>query len=141
MVWSDVAVTPARILVPVEFQRVVFDSLHQLAHPGVKAGMSLIKRSYWWQGIGCDVSKWTKTCEACQKAKVHVHTKSLSLNDYLLQANDLVTFTLILSVRSIRHAKGRTFCLQSLTDGLGGRMHSQCQCTETRRMQRHAQRY
>ena len=46
-VWSDVAVTPARVLVPVEFQRVVFDSLHQLAHPGVKAGMSLIKRSYW----------------------------------------------------------------------------------------------
>ena len=76
-VWSDVAVTPARVLVPVEFQRVVFDSLHQLAHPGVKAGMSLIKRSYWWQGIGCDVSKWTKACEACQKAKVHVHTKSL----------------------------------------------------------------
>ena len=69
-VWSDVAVTPARVLVPVEFQRVVFDSLHQLAHPGVKAGMSLIKRSYWWPGIGCDVSKWTKACEACQKAKV-----------------------------------------------------------------------
>ena len=76
-VWSAVAVTPARVLVPVEFQRVVFDSLHKLTHPGVKAGMSLIKRSYWLQGIGCDVSKWTKACEACQKAKVHVHTKSL----------------------------------------------------------------
>ena len=32
-VWSDVAVTPARVLVPVEFQRGVFDSLHQLTHP------------------------------------------------------------------------------------------------------------
>ena len=74
---SDVAVTPARVLVPVEFQLVVFDSLHQLAHPGVKVGTSLSKRSYWWQGIGCDVSKWTKACEACQKAKVHVHTKLL----------------------------------------------------------------
>ena len=76
-VWSDVAVTPARVLVPVEFQRVVFDSLHQLTHPGVKAGMTLIKRSYWWHVIGKDVSKWTKACEACQKATVHVHTKSL----------------------------------------------------------------
>ena len=55
----------------------MFDSLHQLTHPGVKAGMTLIKRSYWWHGIGKDVSKWTKACEACQKAKVHVHTKSL----------------------------------------------------------------
>ena len=35
--------------------------------------MTLIKRSYWLQGIGNDVSKWTKACEA----KVHVHTKSL----------------------------------------------------------------
>ena len=68
-VWSDVAVTPARVLVPVEFQRVVFDSLHQLTHPGVKAGMSLIKRSYWWQGIGCDVSKCTSI--------LNVHTKAL----------------------------------------------------------------
>ena len=76
-VWSDVAVTPARVLVPVEFQHVVFDSLYQLTHPGVKAGMTLIKRSYWWHGIGKDVSKWTKACEACQTAKVHVHTKSL----------------------------------------------------------------
>ena len=51
-VWSDVAVTPARVLVPVEFQRVVFDSLHQLTHPGVKAGMTLIKRlvAGYWRG-------------------------------------------------------------------------------------------
>ena len=46
-VWSDVAVTSAGVLVPVEFQRVVFESLQQLTHPGVKAGMTLIKRSYW----------------------------------------------------------------------------------------------
>ena len=39
--YSDVAVTPARVLVPVEFQ----------------AGMTLIKRSYWWNGVGKDVSK------------------------------------------------------------------------------------
>ena len=74
-VLSDVAVTP--VFVPVEFQRVVFDSLHQLTHPGVKAGMTLIKRSYWWHGIGKGVSKWTKACEACQKAKGNVHTKSM----------------------------------------------------------------
>ena len=66
-VWSDVAVTPARVLVPIESQHIVFDSLDQLTHPSVKAGMTLIKRPYWWQGIGSGVSKWTKACEACQK--------------------------------------------------------------------------
>ena len=75
-VWADVCVTPARILVPTTLQRVVFDSLHRIAHPGVKAGMTLIKRTYWWQGIGKDVARWTKSCEACQKAKVHKHTKA-----------------------------------------------------------------
>ena len=75
-VWADVSVIPARILVPTTLQRVVFNSLHCIAHPGVKAGMTLSKRSYWWQGIGKDVARWTKSCEACQKAKVHKHTKA-----------------------------------------------------------------
>ena len=43
--WADVNVTPAGILVPTALQRVVFDSLHCLAHPGVNAGMTLIKRT------------------------------------------------------------------------------------------------
>ena len=67
---------PARILVPTTLQRVVFDSLHSIAHPGVKAGMTLIKRTYWLQGIGKDVARRTKSCEVCQKAKVHKHTKA-----------------------------------------------------------------
>ena len=75
-VWADVCVTPARILVPTTLQRVVFDSLHHIAHPGVTVGMTLIKRTYWWQGIGKDVARWTKSCEASQKAKVHKHTKA-----------------------------------------------------------------
>ena len=73
--WADISATPARILVPTSLQRIVFDSLHRIAHPGLKAGLMLIKRSYWWQGISKDVARWTKSCAACQKAKTHVHTK------------------------------------------------------------------
>ena len=73
--WAIVSATPARILVPISLQRIVFDSLHRIAHPGFKAGLMLIKRSYWWQGISKDVARWTKSCAACQKAKIHVHTK------------------------------------------------------------------
>ena len=73
--WADVGAKPARILVPTSLQRIVFDSLHRIAHPGFKAGLMLIKRSYWWQGISKDVARWTKSCAACQKAKIHVHTK------------------------------------------------------------------
>ena len=102
--------------------RAALDSLHQLTHPGLTAGMTLIKRSYWWQG--CDVSKWTNVAKPVKRLKI-TFILNRCLNDCLLQANDLVIFTLISSVRSIRHAKGRTFCLHSLTDGLGSRMLSQ----------------
>ena len=48
-----------------------------VSHPRVvKAGMALIKRTRWWQCIRQDVARWTKSCEACQKAKMHKHTKS-----------------------------------------------------------------
>ena len=75
--WAHVSATPARILVPTSLQHLVFDSLHRIAHPGLKAGLMPIKRSYWWQGISKDVARWTKSCAACQKLKIHVHTKIL----------------------------------------------------------------
>ena len=74
-VWADISTTPARVLVPTTLQRTVFDNIHCLAHPGVKAGLALIKRPYWWQGMSKDVARWTKSCDACQKSKVHVHTR------------------------------------------------------------------
>ena len=74
-VWADISTTPARVLVPTTLQRIVFDNMHCLAHPGVKAGLPLIKRSYWWQGMSKDVARWTTSCDACQKSKVHVHTR------------------------------------------------------------------
>ena len=73
--WADVSAKPARILVPTSLQRIVFDNLYRIAHPGFKAGLMLFKRYYWWQGISKDVARWTKSCAPCQKKKIHVHTK------------------------------------------------------------------
>ena len=55
--WADVSARPALILVPTSLQRMVFDSLHRIAHPGLKVGMMLIKLSYWWQGIRKHVAR------------------------------------------------------------------------------------
>ena len=90
-VWADVSVIPARILVPTKMQRVVLNSLHCIAHPGVKAGMTLIKRTYWWQGIGKDVARWTKSCEACQKANTPKHHSSVCQH----RPSDSVIYTCI----------------------------------------------
>ena len=74
-VWTDVSAMPALILVPTSQQRIVFDSLHRISHPGLKARLVLIKRSYWFQGISKDDARWTNRVQLCQKAKIHFHTK------------------------------------------------------------------
>ena len=64
--WAYVSATPARVLVPTSLQRIVFDSLHRIAHPWLKNGLMLIKRSHWWQCISKDVARWIQSCAACQ---------------------------------------------------------------------------
>ena len=65
-----------RILVPTSLQRAVFNEMHNISHPSHKAGYSMLKRSYWWSGMGKDVSRWSRSCVACQVAKIHTHTKT-----------------------------------------------------------------
>ena len=63
-----------RPFVPAAFRRAVFDSLHSLAHPGVRATQRLIAERFVWPGMNTDVRKWTKSCLQCQRSKVHRHT-------------------------------------------------------------------
>ena len=61
-------------LVPPQFHRQVFDALHSLSHPGIRATQGLVTSRYVWPGINKDVRDWTRTCLQCQRAKVHQHT-------------------------------------------------------------------
>ena len=63
-----------RPYVPPEFCRKVFDSLHSLSHPGIRATQRLITARYVWPGINKDVRKWAQACLQCQRSKVHQHT-------------------------------------------------------------------
>ena len=70
----DVSTGVARPLVPAKFRRPVFDSLHSLSHPGIRATQKLVTTRYVWPGINSDVRRWAKTCLQCQKTKVQRHT-------------------------------------------------------------------
>ena len=66
-------------LVPFQWRRTVFDSLHGLSHPGIRATQWLITAWYVWPGINADVHRWTCSCIQCQRAKIQRHsTTSLS---------------------------------------------------------------
>ena len=72
----DVSKGHPRPVVPASFRRKVFDTLHRLSHPGIRATVKLLTDRYVWRYINRDVSSWTRCCIACQRSKVHRHTKS-----------------------------------------------------------------
>ncbi|GBL95839.1 hypothetical protein AVEN_227093-1 [Araneus ventricosus] len=61
--------------VPVSFRKKVFDLLHGLSHPGIKATTDLIKKRFVWSSINKDIRMWCRYCVACQKSKIQ-HTKA-----------------------------------------------------------------
>ncbi len=63
-----------RPLVPLPWRRIVFDSLHGLSHPGIRATQRLITSRFVWPGINSDVRRWTRSCIQCQRAKIQRHT-------------------------------------------------------------------
>ena len=70
----DTSTGTPRPFVPENFRRTVFDSLHCLSHPGIRATQRLVTTRFVWPGINSDVRKWARSCVQCQRAKVHRHT-------------------------------------------------------------------
>lgn len=64
-----------RPYVPAPLRRQVFDSLHGLSHPGIKASIKLVAARFVWPHIQQDCRFWARNCIQCQRAKVtrHVH--------------------------------------------------------------------
>lgn len=65
-----------RPYIPSCFRQTIFNSLHNLSHPGVKTSIDLVKARYVWPHMSRDLRIWAKTCLPCQKSKVQRHTKS-----------------------------------------------------------------
>ena len=63
-----------RPLVPDTWQRTVFDAVHDLSHPSIRATKQLVAAKFVWPGVRKQVGIRAKTCLRCQAAKVHRHT-------------------------------------------------------------------
>ena len=59
------------------FRHTVFNSLHFLYHPGIRATLQLVTSRFFWPGMNADIRRWARSCLQCQKAKVHRHTTTL----------------------------------------------------------------
>ena len=56
----DVSMPTPRPIVPESLRRLVFDTIHGLAHPGVKATQKLITERFVWHGINKNIALWVK---------------------------------------------------------------------------------
>jgi hypothetical protein len=59
-----------RPLVPAVFWRPIFDAVHSLAHPGIRATRRLISSRFVWPGLASQVATWCRDCQSCQQGKV-----------------------------------------------------------------------
>ena len=64
-----------RPIVPKHYRRNVFNTLHNLSHPGARATVKLIAERFCWPGMNKDVREWARSCVSCQKSKVIRHNK------------------------------------------------------------------
>ena len=65
-----------RPYVPVVLRKQVFNLLHNLSHPGIRASKKLILDRYVWPSASKDITTWARACVACQLSKVNRHTNS-----------------------------------------------------------------
>ena len=61
---------------PFPFRRNIFNVLHSLSYPGIRATQCLITAQYVWPNINLDVRAWTRACLHCHRSKIHRHTVS-----------------------------------------------------------------
>ncbi len=70
---GDVSTGVFRPLVPVQYREAVFQSLHSIHHPGVRATRRLIAARFCWPQMAKAITLMARTCLYCQRGKVHRH--------------------------------------------------------------------
>ena len=71
----DFSTSAPRPFVPVQLRKSVFNSIHNLAHPGIRGTRKMVKERYIWPNIDKDLNEWTRSCISCQKSKITRHNK------------------------------------------------------------------
>ncbi len=70
---GDVSTGVFRPLVPIQHREAVFQSLHAIHHPGVRATRRLIPARFCWPQMAKAITLMASSCLHCQWGKVHKH--------------------------------------------------------------------
>jgi hypothetical protein len=70
---GDVSTGVFRPLVPIQHREAVFQPLHAIHHPGVRATRRLIATRFCWPQMAKAITLMARACLHCQRGKVHKH--------------------------------------------------------------------
>jgi hypothetical protein len=70
---GDVSTGEFRPLLPPQFRTAAFLSLHNIAHPGIRATCRLVSLRFCWPQRSKQVTTMAQSCLHCQRSKVHKH--------------------------------------------------------------------
>ena len=115
----DMSTGVPRPYIPQQFRQAVFDSLHSLSHPSIRATQHLITSRYIWPNINKNVRKWARCCIQCQNQRftaILLHHLANSKH----QTPDLPIYTLTLSdlFHHLKDVFTYSLVLTGLPDGL-----------------------
>ena len=74
--WCDTSLQYPRPCIPEPLRKTIFDSFHNLSHPGIKSSIKLLKSRFCWPDMDRSIRDWCRECMSCQQAKIHKHTHS-----------------------------------------------------------------
>ena len=74
--FCDTSTGKVRPVIPFNWRRKVFDAVHELSHPGANTTCKLLSSKFVWHGMAKQARQWAKSCLACQRAKIHRHTRA-----------------------------------------------------------------
>ena len=69
----DISRKAPRVVVPSALHNHVFNAVHSISHPGIRASRKLIGQRFAWKGMNKDIANFAKACISCQQAKIHRH--------------------------------------------------------------------
>jgi cleavage and polyadenylation specificity factor subunit 1 len=111
-IYCDTSTGSSRPYVPAPLRLQVFQSVHDLSHPGTRATAKLVAERFVWPGVQNDCRIWARACESCQCSKVSRHTFT-PLGDFIPPASGFLHVHVYL-VGPLPTSMGYTCCLTAV---------------------------
>ena len=72
----DTSLSISRVIVLYNLREHVFDAVHSLSLPGIRASRQLISERFVFEGMQKDIAEFTRACVSCQQSKIHRHNSA-----------------------------------------------------------------